>query len=149
MYKFTFPFFIDGAKEAAEGALMAQTFIAEPNTQRRRAFLTAYRRTFKQALKVPMAAAQAYDSTYLLTYALLSVKSGTQLTGPIVKVALETMPRVYYGVVSTYEKPFSVDDKDAVTKNMLLMGKVQRGTVIFAYPEDAQQSIFSKRKLSP
>jgi branched-chain amino acid transport system substrate-binding protein len=30
----SFPFFIDGAKDAAEGALMAQTFIAEPSNER-------------------------------------------------------------------------------------------------------------------
>ncbi len=143
----SFPFFIDGAKEAAEGALMAQTFIAEPSNQRRRAFLTAYKRTYKQPLKVPMAAAQAYDSTYLLIHALLGVKSDTPLTGPIVKAALESINRVYYGVVSTYESPFSQNDKDAVTTNMLVMGKVQNGVVTFAYPEDAQKSIYSKRKL--
>jgi ABC-type branched-subunit amino acid transport system substrate-binding protein len=40
----SFPFFIDGAKEAAEGALMAQTFIAEPSNERRASFLTAYAR---------------------------------------------------------------------------------------------------------
>jgi branched-chain amino acid transport system substrate-binding protein len=145
----SFPFFIDGAKEAAEGALMAQTFIAEPSNERRRAFLSAYQRTYKQKLKVPMAAAQAYDSTYLLIYALLGVKSDTPLTGTALKTALENIPRVYYGVVSTYEKPFSLHDKDAVTTNMLMMGKVQKGGVTFAYPEDAQRSIYSKRKLSP
>jgi ABC-type branched-subunit amino acid transport system substrate-binding protein len=31
----SFPFFIDGAKDAAEGALMAQTFIAEPSNEQR------------------------------------------------------------------------------------------------------------------
>ncbi len=145
----SFPFFIDGAKDAAEGALMAQTFIAEPNNERRRAFLSAYRRTYKQPLKVPMAAAQAYDSTYLLMYALLSVKSDTPLAGSAIKLALESIPRVYYGVVSTYERPFSQSDKDAVTTNMLVMGKVQKGVVTFAYPEDAKRSIYSKRKLVP
>ncbi len=145
----SFPFFIEGAKEAAEGALMAQTFIAEPSNERRRAFLSAYRRTYKQPLKVPMAAAQAYDSTYLLMYALLGVKSDTPLTGSSIKAALESMQKVYYGVVSTYEHPFSPNDKDAVTTNMLVMGKVQKGGVTFAYPEDAQRSIYSKRKLVP
>ena len=145
----SFPFFIEGAKDAAEGALMAQTFIAEPSNQRRRAFLSAYKRTYKQALKVPMAAAQAYDSVYLLVYSMQGMKSDTLLTGSAIKTALENMPRVYYGVVSTYESPFSPNDKDAVTANMLIMGKVQKGAVTFAYPDDAKQSIFSKRKLVP
>lgn len=141
----SFPFFINGAKAAADGALMAQTFIAEPSNERRAAFLTAYQRKFKQKIAVPMAAAQSYDSTYLLTYALFSIRDG-KFTGPAVKAALENIPRVYYGVVSTYEKPFSADDKDAVTPNMLVMGKVKNGAVTFAYPEDARRNLVVQRK---
>lgn len=141
----SFPFFIDGAKAAAEGALMAQTFIAEPNNERRAAFLSAYNRKYKQKIAVPMAAAQAYDTTYLLTYALFSIRDG-KFNGPAVKAALENIPRVYYGVVATYDKPFSADDKDAVTPNMLVMGKVKNGAVTFAYPEDARRNLFVQRK---
>ena len=141
----SFPFFIDGAKAAAEGALMAQTFIAEPSNERRAAFLSAYARKFKQKIAVPMAAAQAYDSTYLLTYALLGIRDG-KFGGPAVKTALENIPRVYYGVVATYEKPFGADDKDAITPNMLVMGKVRSGAVTFAYPEDAKRNLFVQRK---
>lgn len=141
----SFPFFIEGAKAAADGALMAQTFIAEPSNERRAAFLTAYQRKYKHKIAVPMAAAQSYDSTYLLTYALFSIRDG-KFTGPAVKAALENIPRVYYGVVSTYEKPFSADDKDAVTPNMLVMGKVKSGAVTFAYPEDARRNLVVQRK---
>lgn len=141
----SFPYFIDGAKAAAEGALMAQTFIAEPSNERRAAFLSAYSRKYKQKIAVPMAAAQAYDSTYLLTYALFGIRDG-KFSGPAVKAALENIPRVYYGVVATYEKPFSAEDKDAVTPNMLVMGKVRNGAVTFAYPEDAKRNLFVQRK---
>lgn len=141
----SFPFFIDGAKEAADGALMAQTFIAEPSNERRAAFLTAYHRKYKQKLAVPMAAAQSYDATYLLTYALFSIRDG-KFSGTAVKRALENIPRVYYGVVATYEKPFSLDDKDAITDNMLVMGKVRNGAVTFAYPEDARRNLLVQRK---
>jgi branched-chain amino acid transport system substrate-binding protein len=143
----SFPFFIEGAKDAAEGALMAQTFIAEPSNERRRAFLSAYARNYKQALKVPMAAAQGYDAAYLLLYSWFGVKIDTALTGTVIKSALENMSRTYFGVVATYEKPFSLNDKDAITANMLIMGKIHQGAVTFAYPEGAQQSIFSKRKI--
>ncbi len=70
----SFPFFIDGAKQAADDALMAQTFIAEPSNERRAAFLSAYARKFNAPLGVPMAAAQGYDTTYLLIYALFSIR---------------------------------------------------------------------------
>ncbi len=141
----SFPFFINGAKAAADGALMAQTFIAEPSNERRAAFLTAYNRKYKQKIAVPMAAAQSYDTTYLLTYAMFSIRDG-KFTGPAVKAALENIPRVYYGVVATYDKAFSVNDKDAVTPNMLVMGKVKSGAVTFAYPEDARRNLFVQRK---
>ena len=141
----SFPFFINGAKEAAEGAMMAQSFIAEPSNERRAAFLSAYKRKFNQALTVPMAAAQGYDSVYLLAFSLFGVRDGN-LTGPVVKAALENISRVYYGVVATYERPFSINDKDAITRNMLVMGRVSNGLVTFARSEDAKQNAVVKRK---
>lgn len=141
----SFPFFIDGAGDAADGALMAQTFIAEPSNERRAAFLSAYARKFNKRLVVPMAAAQSYDTTYLLMYALFGIRDG-KLDGPAVKNALENIARVYYGVVATYEKPFSSTDKDAITQNMLVMGKVRKGAVTFAYAEDAKRNLTVQRK---
>ncbi len=142
----SFPFFIDGAKEAADGALMAQTFIAEPSNERRASFLTAYARKYKGArLTVPMAAAQSYDATYLLMYSLFGVRDGA-VNGPVLKKALENMARTYYGVVGTYEKPFSLNDKDAISQNMLVMGMVKNGAVTFAYPDDAKRNLFVQRK---
>ncbi len=141
----SFPFFINGAKEAAEGAMMAQTFIAEPSNERRASFLTAYKRKFNKPMAVPMAAAQAYDTTYLLAFSLFGIRDGN-VAGPKLKAALENMSRVYYGVVATYEHPFSLNDKDAVSQNMLVMGKVSNGVVTFARPEDAKRNAVVKRK---
>ena len=137
----SFPFFINGAKEAAEGAMMAQSFIAEPNNERRASFLSAYKRKFNK----PMAAAQAYDATYLLTYSLFGIRDGN-LAGPQLKAALENISRVYYGVVATYEHPFSLNDKDAISQNMLVMGKISNGVVTFARLEDAKRNAVVKRK---
>jgi branched-chain amino acid transport system substrate-binding protein len=142
----SFPFFIDGAKEAAEGALMAQTFIAEPSNERRAAFLTAYARKHKvKRITVPMAAAQGYDAMYILMYSMFNLRDGN-VSGAGIKAALENMPRVYYGVVATYDKPFSVNDKDAITANMLVMGQVKNGLITFAYPEDAKRNLIVQRK---
>ena len=142
----SFPFFIDGAKEAAEGALMAQTFIAEPSNERRRSFLIAYARKYKtNKITVPMAAAQAYDSVYLLAYAILGIRNG-ELSGPSVKVALENIPRTYYGVMATHEHPFSKGDKNAISSNMLVMGMVKNGAVTFANPDDKAGNLFVQRK---
>lgn len=142
----SFPFFIDGAKDAAEDALMAQTFIAEPSNERRAAFLTAYARKYKGTrMTVPMAAAQGYDAMYILMYSMFSIRDGNS-SGPAIKAALENMQRVYYGVVATYDKPFSLNDKDAITSNMLVMGMVRNGLVTFAYPEDAKRNLMVQRK---
>jgi branched-chain amino acid transport system substrate-binding protein len=141
----SFPFFINGAKDAAEGAMMAQSFIAEPNNERRASFLSAYKRKFNKPMAVPMAAAQAYDATYLLTYSLFGIRDGN-LGGQQLKTALENISRVYYGVVATYEHPFSLNDKDAISQNMLVMGKVSNGLVTFARPEDARRNAIVKRK---
>ena len=141
----SFPFFIEGGKDAADGALMAQTFIAEPSNERRAAFLTNFKRKHGERMAVPMAAAQGYDATYLLTYALFGIRDG-KLDGPAVKNALENIKRVYYGVVATYERPFTPEDKDAITQNMLVMGKVHNGAITFAYPEDAKRNLIVQRK---
>lgn len=142
----SFPNFIQGAGDAAEGALMAQTFIAEPSNERRASFLTAYSRKYnEQRIPVPMAAAQAYDATYLLMYSLFGIRDGN-LSGPRIKQSLENLPRIYYGVVATYEKPFTAASKDAVSPNMLVMGMVKNGAVTFAYPQDAKRNLIVQRK---
>jgi branched-chain amino acid transport system substrate-binding protein len=76
---------------------------------------------------------------------MFSIRNG-DLNGPALKAALENMQRTYYGVVATYEKPFSLDDKDAITPTMMVMGQVKNGAVTFAYPEDAKRNLFVQRK---
>ena len=142
----SFPFFIEGAKDAAEGALMAQTFIAEPSNERRSAFLSSYSRKYNsRRIPVPMAAANGYDASYLLLYALLAIHKGP-IDGPAIKAALEGQMKTYYGVVATYDHPFSAEDKEAISGNMLIMGQVRNGLVTFAYPEDAKRNLFVQRK---
>ncbi|HAJ14174.1 MAG TPA: ABC transporter substrate-binding protein [Comamonadaceae bacterium] len=141
----SFPFFLDGAKDAAEGALMVQTFIAEPSNERRASFLSGYTRKFQRKVAVPMAAANAYDATYLLMYSFLGIRDGN-LSGKAIKESLEGHMKTYYGVVTTYDKPFSAQDKDAITRNMLVIGMVKNGAITFAYPEDAKRNLIIHRK---
>ncbi len=143
----SFPFFIDTAAGAAEGALTVQTFIPEPSNERRSTFISNYMRKYKtKGVPVAMSAAQGYDSMYLLIHALFGLRGGAHLSGPAIKAALENIPRTYYGVVTTYAKPFSKDDKDAITANMLYMGQIKNGAVTFAYPEDAKRNLVIQRK---
>lgn len=144
----TFPSYIQSAKSAAEGTLMAMTFVAEPTNERRSSFLSNYRRHHKtDQIPVPIAAAQAYDALYLLTYAMLTIKQ-PGFDGAALKRALETNDRPYYGVVATYKNAFSSSDHDAMTENMLYLGTVRNGVVTFAYPEDAKRNYSVQRKLT-
>lgn len=142
----SFPNFIRAAGAAAEGAFTVQTFIAQPSNERRSAFIGAYRRMHGGLIPVPMAAAQGYDAMFLLMYSLFGIRDGN-LAGPAIKHQLENAQHVYYGVVSTYEKPFSAKSKEAVTVNMLVMGQVKNGAVVFAYPDDARKNLFIQRKV--
>jgi branched-chain amino acid transport system substrate-binding protein len=75
---------------------------------------------------------------------MFGIRTGN-LAGPNLKAALENIARTYYGVVATYARPFSADDKDAVTPDMLVMGLVKHGVVTFAYPQDARRNLFIQR----
>ncbi len=142
----SFPNFITTAGRDAEGALMSQTFIAEPSNERRSAFISAYAKKFgTPRIPAPMAAAQGYDAAYLMLYGMFGIRDG-KLNGPALKASLESLQRPYYGVVTTYDKPFSAEDKDAITRNMLVMGVVKNGAVSFAYREDAKKNFIIQRE---
>jgi len=56
------------------------------------------------------------------------------------KHALETLPRRYTGVVTTYERPFSDTDHDAISANMLWLGTWRNGERTYFYAEDAKKA---------
>ena len=84
----------------------------------------------------PVSAAQGYDSVYLLAAAIAQAKS---TEGPKVREALENLAAPIEGVVTTYNKPFSKADHEAITPNMPVIGKVQDGRVLYAYDEDKKR----------
>jgi len=129
--------FIDNAGKNADGALMPQTFIQEGNTPKRKSFIDAYQKTYKVTrIPSPVSAAQGYDSIYLLAAA---IKQAGSTEGPKVLAALEDLKEPIEGVVTTYNKPFSKADHEAITINMAVIGKVQDGKVIYAYDEDKKK----------
>ena len=129
---------------------MAQTFIAEPSNERRASFLTSYARKYKvNKIPVPMAAAQGYDAFYIMVYSLFNIRDGN-LSSPAIKAALENKSRTYYGVVATYERPFSLQDKDPTTQKHAGdgygYGQKRRGDVCL--PGRCQaQSVCSKKAI--
>jgi branched-chain amino acid transport system substrate-binding protein len=138
--------FIDNAGPGGEGARMPQTFIQEPNTMKRKAFIDSYLKTFKpknNRIDSPVSAAQGYDSVYLLTAA---IKQAGTTEGPKVREALENLQTKVEGVVTTYEKPFTHDDHEAITANIPVFGEVKGSRVVYAYEEDAKKGSDIRQK---
>lgn len=136
--------FIDPAGDAAEGALVAVSFIQQASFQRRNAFISAYKEKYNSpVIPAPMAAAQGYDAMMILFYAIHQAQSDDPAK---IKLALENLQRPVSGVITTYDKPFSKTDHDALSSNMLVMGIVRKGQIDYAYKQDAQKSFVVQRK---
>lgn len=132
--------YIDNAGPGGEGARMPQTFIQEPTTPKRQSFIINYLKTFnpKNArIDSPVSAAQGYDSVYLLAAA---IKQAGTTEGPKVKAALEDLKTPVEGVVTTYTKPFTATDHEAITVNIPVFGEVKGQRVVYAYEADFKKA---------
>jgi branched-chain amino acid transport system substrate-binding protein len=132
--------FIDNAGPGGEGARMPQTFIQQPTTPKRQSFIISYLKTFKpkdNRMDSPVSAAQGYDSVYLLAAA---IKQAGSTDGPKIKAALEDLKTPVEGVVTTYVKPFSAKDHEAITANIPVFGEVKGQRVVYAYDADAKEA---------
>ena len=124
--------FIDNAGKNGNGARMPQTFIQDPNTPKRKAFIDAYIKAYHppgDRMPSPVSAAQGYDSIYLLAAA---IKQAGSTDGPKVKAALENLNEKVDGVVTTYDKPYSKDNHEAITPAITVFGEVKDGRVVAA-----------------
>jgi branched-chain amino acid transport system substrate-binding protein len=136
-WTFSMANFIDNSGKAGEGALMPQTFIQDFGSTSKNSFQLDYKHAFNtEVIPSPMSAAQGYDGMHLLYLALRQARS---TDGPKIKEAFETLRSRYPGVITNYNKPFSPEDHDAITENMLIMGKVKQGRVDYAYAEDQKR----------
>jgi branched-chain amino acid transport system substrate-binding protein len=139
--------FIDNAGKNGEGARMPQTFIQEPNTPKRKAFIDAYQKAYKiDRIPSPVSAAQGYDSMYILAAAIQ--QAGTT-DGMKIREALENLKGKIDGVVTTYNRPYTHDDHEAITMNMVVMGEVKDGRVVYAYDADKGEAIREKAAAKP
>ncbi|MFZ6848221.1 ABC transporter substrate-binding protein [Undibacterium sp. RuRC25W] len=122
--------FLDNAGKNGDGASMPQTFIQDPNTPKRKAFIEAYQKAYKiDRIPSPVSAAQGYDSIYLLAAAM---KQAGTTDGPKVREALESLNEKVEGVVTTYVKPFTHDDHEAIKAGMPVMGEAKDGHIVLA-----------------
>lgn len=126
--------FIDNAGPNGEGARMPQTFIQEPTTAKRKAFIEAYQNTYRvDRIPSSVSAAQGYDSMYLIAAA---IKQAGSTDGIKIRQALENLREKIVGVVQTYDHPFSKADHEAIkSTGVPVMGEVRGGRVVYAYEE--------------
>ena len=136
--------FLNVAKGNAEGASMPQTFIEEPVNSRRTEFIVTYlgKNNLKR-ISSAVSAAQGYDTMLLLAAA---IRQAGSTAGPKIRAALENLEDRVPGVVTTYERPFTAQDHEAITDNMVVMGEVRRGLVLFAHKDDEKAAIVGRKR---
>jgi branched-chain amino acid transport system substrate-binding protein len=132
--------YIDNAGPGGEGARMPQTFIQEPTNPKRQSFIIAFLKTFNPKggrMDSPVSAAQGYDSVYLLAAAM---KQAGSTDGPKIKAALEDLKTPVDGVVTTYNRPFTKANHEAIGINIPVFGEVKGGRVVYAYEADQKKA---------
>jgi branched-chain amino acid transport system substrate-binding protein len=130
---------------AVEGTMFVQTVLPNNFLERNTSFRLHYRKLSQETpIGSMMAAAQSYDAVHLLLRALFETKN--DLGGPAIKHALENLPHRYAGVVTTYEKPYSDTDHDAISANMLWLGTWRGGERAYFYAEDAKKASVIRHK---
>jgi branched-chain amino acid transport system substrate-binding protein len=121
--------FISNAGKNGDGATMPQTFIetgAKGPLQTK--FVKDYETKFhEKPISVAVAAAQGYDSMYLLK---LAIEQAGTTDGPKVREALEDLKKPYDGVTGHYAPPFTKTDHEAVKESNVVMGVVKDGKVV-------------------
>lgn len=140
--------FFQLAGPAAEGARTAVTFIEDDSRGPHRDFPAAYKRINKvERIPSAVAAAQTYDALRLIYLALFQ---STKATPEAVQAGLENMKySARSTVVTRYDRPFSRDDHEAISANMVIMGEVRNGKLVYAYPEDANAALIVRTKTGP
>jgi len=138
--------FIDTAGKNGNGAVMPQTFIQLGNTPKRKAFIDAYLKEYnpKNGL-IPSAvsAAQGYDSVYILAAA---IKQANSTDGPKILAALNDLNAPVEGVITTYLKPYTPGDHEAIKPKNVVMGVVENGRIEYLNSEDAAGPATAKKK---
>lgn len=127
--------FIDNAGKNGDGTLMPQTFIQAGDTPKRKAFIDAYLKAYNPPggrMPSAVSAAQGYDSVYLLAAAM---KQANSTEGPKVLAALENLNEKVEGAVTTYDKPYSKADHEAIKPGIPVIGEVKGGKVIRSQPQ--------------
>ena len=125
--------------------MMVQSIVPDLANERRVSFLARLKKLAgDEPVASLMAAAQTYDAVHLMMRAVFQARGDTR--GPVLKATLEQLEHAYAGVVTTHRRPFSADDHDAFSANMVWLAAWRKGTLQYVYPEDARNAAAVRRK---
>jgi branched-chain amino acid transport system substrate-binding protein len=97
-----------------------------------------------------MCAAQAYDAMQIVMRVIAQARVNSRaVTRESIRDELEALDRPVHGMVTTYDRPFSPQDHEAISRNMLMLGIVHNGAVLYADHEDERRSMVTRRKETP
>ena len=80
------------------------------------------------------------DCAFRCMAILLDKRKDIKTDGAKIRTALENLNEKVEGVVTTYDKPFTAKDHNAISRNMVVFGKVQDGKIVYAKDEDAKNA---------
>lgn len=127
--------FIELGGAAAEGIRTSVTYIENELGGASREFIQNYRR-INNTRTIPsgVAAAQTYDALRLL-YLALSLCHCT--AGDDIRKALENIEHPTRSTVITrFRKPFSPTEHEGIGEQLVVMGEIRKGKVVYAYRDD-------------
>jgi branched-chain amino acid transport system substrate-binding protein len=132
------PNFAENAGANAEGVRMPQTFILDGATDKRKAFIEKFEKTYNVSrIPGPVWAAQGYDCIYIMAAA---IEQAGSTDGTKIKEALENLQKPVEGLVMTYDKPFSTTDHEAFKgPAVAVIGEIKNGRVVYAYEADRRK----------
>ncbi len=121
--------FIDKAGPDGEGALMPQTFIQVPTNPKRKAFIATTEAVNRRTTASPRRSRPRRATTRSTCWPPPSSRPAPP-NGRKIKEALENLKTKVEGVVTTYNKPFTATDHEAITANIPVFGKVKGERVV-------------------
>lgn len=135
--------FVKGAGKSGQAVRMPTTLVADPINSRRQEFLLALKRQGgAEATAVLPAAAQGYDAMLLLAAASRQAQSADRNA---VRAALEALKAPVFGVITTYQAPFSREDHEAISADMVGIGEIQGERIAYAHRDEVSAIILGKR----
>lgn len=129
--------FIELGGAAAEGTRVAVTFVENELGGPSFEFGRNYRRINKVAdIPSGVAAGQTYDALRLVHLALTLCRCSKPEE---IQKALENMDYpTQTTVVARYRHPFSSNEHEAISGDMIVMGEIRKGKVVYAYKDEAK-----------